>query len=113
MVVKILVLRLFFPPKRLQMTPGEWWVVMEVSYLFRGDEFSIPKICLPEMSVHSKMNKTVPIVRTYVGCIATFLSRKMTGNNFLHLEPYGLRSKMGLNHGMPLVSYLVVVDKHQ
>ena len=32
------------------------------------------------------MNKTVPTVRTYVGCIATFLSRNMAGNNFLHLE---------------------------
>ena len=46
------------------------------------------------------MNKTVPTVSTYVGCIATFLSHEMAGNNFVHLEAYGLRSKMGLNHGM-------------
>ena len=26
----------------------------------------------------------------------------MAGNNFVHLEAYGSRSKMGLNHGMPV-----------
>ena len=82
--------------------------------LYRGDEFSIFQKFISQKCLFTpKMNKPVPIVRTSVGCIATFLSHEMAGNNFLHLEAYGSRSKMGLNHGMPLVSYLVVVDKHQ